>query len=201
MSKHYRFKHNCGHIGIGPLIRAAASGYSTNQESVPSNQAVPSISLPLPIRCPFCADSQPYLNVAEGDGLLAILEALLQCPYNSASLSSPSNSVPSSVIKWRILRICAASEILPSDWSLAHAPGQRYRQMAWIPKPCGTVRLGTSDNFEGSGWIDSRRELHRSCRQHSRVGGGIKSRLPGMWSNLKASLVPENENGGSGSGR
>ncbi|KAG0650808.1 hypothetical protein D0Z07_2401 [Hyphodiscus hymeniophilus] len=197
MSKHYRFEHTCGHIGIGPLIRTSALATSS--------QSTRSINLILPIRCPFCATTLPYLNVATGDGLLVILEPCttlqesIDIPSPSSYISLRDSNYPIPGFEWRILRVCSASEITLSDWSLAQAPGQHYRQMAWIPKPCGIVRI------DGSGGVADSRGPNRSVvevdcswRQIWKPGDVVKSRLPGMWSILKANLMVLGVDSGDG---
>lgn len=187
MSRRYRFQHTCGHIGLGPLLRTQTPS-ATDQEpassTTPSDQALESINLFIPIQCPFCANMQPYLNVAAGDGLLAILQ-----PSSSA--------IPSSTFEWRVLRVCAASEISSSDWYLAHAPDQHCRQMAWIPKPCGTVRAdGSGSAEEERSWRGTRRQVDCSwCQPLRGSGEALKSRLPGMWSALSASLMSAEQYG------
>lgn len=183
MSKHYHFQHICGHTGIGPLLRTEAPSATTEQQPTSSSQALQSINLSLPFQCPFCAITQPYLDVAAGDGLLAILEP-----------SSP--SIPSSTFEWRVLRICAASEISSADWYLAHASGQHYPQIAWIPKPCGTVRADGSGGEEVRNWSRPRRQLDCSWRQALQGSRqGLRTRLPGMWSALMANLMLTEQNG------
>jgi len=191
MSKHYRFHHTCGHIGIGPLIRTIGPSGVTDPMSIHSSHMVESINMSLSIRCPFCANNQPYLQVTAGDGLLAILDF---------STAVSDGRFFNCTFEWRILRVCQASDISSSDWYLAHAPGQHYRQMAWIPKPCGAVKVDRSDEVEDvNGFNGLMRQVDCSWRQtwhrSQLVEEGIRSRIPGMWSNLKASMMSVDETG------
>jgi hypothetical protein len=204
MSTHYQLQHICGHIGIGPLILTHSPLRENDNQSLSSNQISESINLSLPIRCPFCANTQPFLNVAAGDGLLAILEqSTALSPTSSAYIPIPHSSSSSSSFEWRVLRVCPASEITSSDWYLAHAPREHFRQMAWIPKPCGTVKIDGSDGAEdlrGSSGVMRQFDCSwRQAWQRSDLSeGGVKSRLPGMWSNLKAILISVEDHGENG---
>tara|TARA_R110002060_G_scaffold36738_3_gene47722 strand:- start:1080 stop:1421 length:342 start_codon:yes stop_codon:yes gene_type:complete len=87
--------------------------------------------MPLDFGCPFCivpgADSN--LLTPNGFGLLTVLHSTAITPFPTG---------------WRILRACRFEELEPRDWEPAFAGMMldgRFRQMAWIPRPCGEVRL------------------------------------------------------------
>jgi hypothetical protein len=54
--------------------------------------------------------------------------------------------------------------------------------MAWIPKPCGELRI--------VGGAEERTTREVCCEWRERVGERevVRSRLPGMWSSLRASF-------------
>jgi hypothetical protein len=185
MSKQYTFQHTCGHIGIGPLIRCPSTPSSTDatgRPSPPTGPALQSIQLSLSLPCPFCANTQAYQNVVTGAGLLAILERFVSIPNN--------DPFP---YEWRILRVCTADEISTSDWYLAHGPEGRYRQMAWIPKPCGRLQVGAleEERWNGDMVRGRTRKVDCSWRQRWREGDAVRSRLPGMSSMLSKSLLED----------
>jgi hypothetical protein len=177
MDKHYTFQHTCGHTGIGPVICAPSDQGEVYHRPTASNTT----PLLLPFQCPFCTNNLPYLNVAPGDGLLAILE------------STQNNPFP---YEWRILRVCRAHEILPGDWYLAHGPGGRYRQMAWIPRPCGAVRAidGLEEVRRREG-ILSGMAMQIDCSWWQPFGEPTRSRLAGMLSELNACLFSDEGDG------
>lgn len=196
MSKHYTFQHTCGHIGIGPLLRPASCVQSSTtgpQPSSPSpspSAALESINLDLPFPCPFCENTQSYQNVASGDGLLVILEPLPTRSTIFRSTLTLSLGPPwqgSSGYNWRVLRVLPAHEVQSRDWYLAHAVEGQFRQMAWIPKPCGIVSVFGG----GEGLV-----RNVSCVWRQRRGV-VRSMLPGMWSTWKASLRDGEAGGGA----
>jgi len=134
MTLQYRFTHTCGHTGFGPIVDAQTS--TTQTAPTTSSQPAPNsntetIQMPLDFGCPFCivpgADSN--LLTPNGFGLLTVLHSTAITPFPTG---------------WRILRACRFEELEPRDWEPAFAGMMldgRFRQMAWIPRPCGEVRL------------------------------------------------------------
>jgi len=174
MSKQYAFLHTCGHTGIGPIIRHLSSRAQTIGPSTAIDEKFDIIQLQLPLECPFC---ETGLHVEPGGGVLTILT-----PKNESLFAS----------EWRILKICRPEDIEVRDWVIAHEPGGVFRQMAWIPKPCGEVR--TIRNLQGIG-------RHRrgetgigravSCAWKQNLSEPLGSRLAGMVSELTSSLLSE----------
>ena len=76
--------------------------------------------------------------------------------------------------------------------------------MAWIPKPCGTARIFgevAEVRRRGGRVTGMTRQVDCSWRQRLREGEKVRTRLPGMFSSLKASLlndVVEGPMGGNG---
>jgi len=87
---------------------------------------------------------------------------------------------------WDVLRVCNAEELGGWDWETGKGGNGGWRQMAWIPLPCGEVILVGG---EGDG-DERRREVGSVWKE--RVGWGegqergIRSRFAGMMSKLEA---------------
>jgi hypothetical protein len=145
----------------------------------PSNANLGSIQLPLSSRCPFCADRQAYLNTEPGSGVLTVL------------VSTTSNPFPH---EWRILRVCRADEVTSSDWDMVHGPGGLFRQMAWIPRPCGRVQvIGGEQRIQMQDRRGSGVRMEVSCTWRQPLKERVRSRLPGMFSELNAALLAGND--------
>ncbi|KAH7364537.1 hypothetical protein BKA65DRAFT_491565 [Rhexocercosporidium sp. MPI-PUGE-AT-0058] len=131
MTFQYRFTHTCGHTGFGPIV-------NQQQASIPTTSLLPfpslnttTIPLPLLFPCPFCNPSTSNLlpHTPPGSGLLTILN------------STPTSPFPTG---WTVLKACGFEELEPRDWNPALEGGLvdgRFRQMAWIARPCGEVRM------------------------------------------------------------
>jgi hypothetical protein len=186
MSKHYTFQHPCRHTAIGPLLRCSSTPSSTGAATPPptsSDAALQSINIFLPLPCPFCTNTQSYQNVLPGSGLLAILE-----PSTTSSTTPSTNTFP---YEWRVLRVCRADDVSAEDWYLAHGPDGCFRQMAWIPNPCGGLQVGAVEEGRRNGEVVLVRMRRVDCSWRQMWGRGevIRTRLPGMLSRLNASLM------------
>ncbi|PVH88558.1 hypothetical protein DL98DRAFT_509261 [Cadophora sp. DSE1049] len=134
MTFQYRFTHTCGHTGFGPI---ANMPIDTTQPS-PTTSSLPApdsntttIPLNLDFSCPFCIPSSAYFHPQTplGSGLLTILN------------STPTSPFPTG---WAILKASRFEDLESRDWEPAFEGMMldgRYRQMAWIPRPCGDVGL------------------------------------------------------------
>lgn len=77
--------------------------------------------------------------------------------------------------------MCNADEITSHDWEVARDEGGMFRHMAWIPKPCGRVYVSSSEE-PGMGGVKVESTWTQSLREP------VRSRLPGMLSELSATL-------------
>jgi hypothetical protein len=173
MHLHYRFIHACGHTGIGPLICEASKRASPDP---PNNEKLNTIHLELPFSCPYCpnANCSPNSTIQEvplGEGVLTIIS--LTWPWC-----------------WCILRVCQYEDIIPQEWALSTGCGG-FRQMAWIPRPCGEVRVN-------AGMEEMRREGQRTttsaitevtCAWRQRADERARSRFAGLLSQLHAAVM------------
>jgi hypothetical protein len=179
MRLHYRFNHFCGHTGIGPIISGNEDGTSPfsspcdNQD----NENLTTIKLTFTFSCPFCPTSAttptttPAPEVPLGHGILTILN-------------------PSFPWSWSVLRSCKHEEITPQDWALSMGETGGYRQMAWIPKPCGEIRVvGVLEELRR----EEREEVvvitEVACTWRQKADEPIKSRFAGMLSQLNAAVL------------
>lgn len=174
MSRQYKFIHTCGHTGIWPIIRPQITNLATSQD-LPTWEINPGreiISLSLNFRCPFCTPDISYLEVSPGSGVLVILE------------STSTDTFPNT---WRVLRTCNAEQIISRDWDPVQEQGEHYRQMAWIPRPCGEIevsQLGLEERWEAAVTTKV------TCRWRRTAGDLIEcGMLAGMLSELNAALV------------
>jgi hypothetical protein len=174
MERQYIFIHKCGHTGLGPNV--PVNGESAHQTYAALGEGLDVIRLPLPFRCPFCTGSCCTMNIQEGSGVLAILTSTQGDPFPNS---------------WRVLRVCRAEQVTSPNWALAHEPGAIYRQIAWIPRPCGVA--DDVGGVEGLGRRD-RREVGRvaevRCSWKQPLRELVRSRLAGMLSELNASSLP-----------
>lgn len=118
MTFQYRFTHTCGHTGFGPIVNMHID---TTQPSPTTS------SLPAP------DSNTTTIPVTPGSGLLTILNSIPTSPFPTC---------------WTILKAYRFEDLEPRDWERAFEGMMldgRYRQMAWIPKPCGEVRLDGLD--------------------------------------------------------
>ncbi|KAK0118827.1 hypothetical protein ONS95_007708 [Cadophora gregata] len=181
MSFQYRFTHTCGHTGFGPIVNAHSG---TTRLPLICSQPAPyanttTLPLNLEFSCPFCMSSASnHLSLTPpGSGLLTVL-----------------NSTPDSLFApgWAILKACRFEELEPSDWDLAFEGmtlDGRYRQMAWIPRPCGEVR------FEGLDEAQETMKVGTFWRYTGCVAQIGHGRFAGLLSSLhKAVLDREKEN-------
>ncbi|KAH6709593.1 hypothetical protein BKA61DRAFT_696336 [Leptodontidium sp. MPI-SDFR-AT-0119] len=153
MTFQFRFTHTCGHTGFGLIVNQ----HQTSPSRSISSQQAPSattttVPLPLNFPCPFCTPSTSHLlpPTAPSSGLLTILNSTLTSPYPSG---------------WTVIRACTFEELEPRDWCPAFEGGLvdgRFRQMAWIARPCGEVRL---EGLDGQRVAVKARTVwrHRGC--------------------------------------
>jgi hypothetical protein len=172
MRSQYMFFHTCGHTGIGPLLQVSALQTDIYCTAISTDISVDRIQLYLPFRCPFCGDSQVHESVVPGSGVLAILAS----PHNRPFAA-----------EWQILRVCDADEVASHDWDAAHGEGGMFRQMAWISKPWGRVQVSSREQVGSEGRrLETFTQVDDSWTQSLR--DPVRSRLPGMLSELCASL-------------
>jgi hypothetical protein len=67
--------------------------------------------------------------------------------------------------------------------------------MAWIPKPCGRLAIGSEEEGMRAGEriLERRRTVDCSWKQKWKVGDTVESRLLGMFSVLEMSLLEHND--------
>ncbi|KAH8602552.1 hypothetical protein B0O99DRAFT_603600 [Bisporella sp. PMI_857] len=137
MPQQYRFMHSCNHIGIGPIFRT----------SVIMMQLGPPMTttIHLPFGCPFCSGTVRHLSISPGEGILGILSASTTSPFPE---------------DWLPIRQCRPDDIRPEDWTLTRLPFPYFRQMAWLPMPCG--ELDGYGNGIRSRWRQRADELPRT---------------------------------------
>jgi len=148
--------------------------------SNPANETVTTVKVTLPFSCPFCPTSTSTSKsnfhavpnaVITGHGILTIL-----------SSTSPWS--------WSVLRSCKYEDITPQDWALSMGETGGFRQMAWIPKPCGEVRvIGGSEEVRREGMVEIGivTEVCSAWRQNT--GEPMESRFAGMLSQLDAAVL------------
>ncbi|KAG4443725.1 hypothetical protein IFR05_000814 [Cadophora sp. M221] len=187
MTFQYRFTHTCGHTGFGPIVNQqqnSSDSRSTSSQQAPSATTT-TVPLPLNFPCPFCTPSTSNLlpPTAPGSGLLTILNSTPISPYPSG---------------WTVLRACTFEELEPRDWNPAFEGGLvdgRFRQMAWIARPCGQVRLEGLEERRvvvkaGTAW------RHRGCVEdvgHGRFAGLLSSLHKAVLEREDASRLVVNE--------
>jgi hypothetical protein len=174
MSHRYGFLHTCGHTGIGPIIRIDAIRTDINHIPIEPDGNLDTIQLRLPFRCPFCSHGQTYLTVEPGSGVLAIMTSRNNSPFAD---------------EWQILRVCKAEDVITRDWNIPHETGGMFHQMAWIPKPCGSVQVLTRGEEQGNGRWGLETMTKVACTWRQSIREPVKSRLPGMFSELSAALI------------
>jgi hypothetical protein len=174
MRLHYRFIHACGHTGNGPLISDNLEG-SSQHLSLPGNEKLTTIQLELPFSCPFCSTSacsstSTFPEVPLGHGILTIL----------------SPSYPSS---WCIIRSCKHEEVTEADWAHSTSENGGFRQMAWIPKPCGEVRVTDRlAEMRSEGRVQARVITDVACTWRQRVDDPVENRFAGLLSQWNAAV-------------
>lgn len=178
MHPRYNFLHSCGHIGIGPVIRFNTPQWSFNQLSSAQDTDIETLQLHLFFQCPFCSNRQAFLNIEPGSGLLAMLGS--------------SNSFFADT--WQIIRVCKGEEVTPRDWDIGYRAAGGFQQMAWIPKPCGQVQYVNPVWRWRTGLLESEMTTELNCTWRQSLGDDISSRLPGMFSELRATLTSRGGN-------
>ncbi|KAH7416980.1 hypothetical protein BKA64DRAFT_284734 [Cadophora sp. MPI-SDFR-AT-0126] len=176
MTFQYRFTHTCGHTGFGPIVNMHID---TTQPS-PTTSSLPApdsntttIPLKLDFSCPFCNPSASYFHspVTPGSGLLTILNSIPTSPFPTC---------------WTILKAYRFEDLEPRDWERAFEGMMldgRYRQMAWIPKPCGEVRL---DGLDGGREAVKAGTSWRYTGRVDQIGNG---RFAGLLSSLHKAVL------------
>ena len=179
MCRRYTFLHTCGHIGVGPLLHINAPYTDTYNISLAPCVDIEVIELPILFDCPFCSDRVLHEGLEDSLGVLAILAAPRNSPFAAG---------------WRILHVRSADEVDSRDWQDAYGEGRFFNQMAWIPKPCGQVRfLGRAER--GTRGRNLGRATEVECAWRQSLGESVRSRLPGMISELNAALISGEGNG------
>ncbi|PMD17983.1 hypothetical protein NA56DRAFT_254584 [Hyaloscypha hepaticicola] len=169
MRFHYRFTHTCGHTGVGPPI-------SGKSESSSSLEKLTIIYLTLPFSCPFCpafkcSSWTRISEVSPGHGILTIMS-------------------PTYPWSWIVMRSCKYEDVTIQDWALSTSENSGYRQMAWIPKPCGEVRVaGNLEEVVRAEQVvtDMTREV--ACAWRQRADEPVESRFAGLLSQFNAAIL------------
>lgn len=172
MSRRYNFLHTCGHVGIGPILRIHAHQRDVRNLSMSTGADLDTLQLRLLIPCPFCSDIEGRWSVKPGSGVLAVLKTPELRPFE---------------VEWQILRVCVPEEINSHDWAAVNGKWEISRQMAWIPKPCGRVFASTRAE-PGFGARGQETLTEVDCTWTQSLDTPVKSRLPGMLSELSAAL-------------
>ncbi|KAE9381798.1 hypothetical protein N431DRAFT_491108 [Stipitochalara longipes BDJ] len=172
MSLHYRFTHACGHIGIGPLIDTSGCTHSNFLD----NEKLTTIQLELPFSCPYCPrpSNNPTLVILEvplGYGILTVISQTW--PWN-----------------WCIRRVCKYEDITPQEWAQSMSENGGFRQMAWIPKPCGEVRaIGGLGGVRREEHVTASVTIEVTSAWKQRADQLVKSRFAGLLSQLNAAVL------------
>jgi hypothetical protein len=175
MSLHYRFFHTCGHTGIGPLIYSDPNHTHPHPRTPDNheNAMLTTIQLTLQFSCPFCLTSTSTitLEVPPGQGILTILS-------------------PTFPWMWSVVRACKYEDITPQDWAYSMDDNGCFRQMAWIPKPCGEVRVtGGLEEVRRGGTVPRGVETQIAYAWRQRADEKVGSRFAGMLSQLNAAVL------------
>lgn len=175
MALNYRFDHDCGHSGIGPLIHLPQHQDFIEDSSANNagDHRVTVIRLSLRFLCPFCANTagNGVPEVTDNQGVLAIL-------------------TPTFPWTWSILCICGYGDVTPQDWSQSQGPDGRFRQMAWIPRPCGEIRvMGGLEETTGQGRTEIGVVTGVFCDWKQTAEEPVRSRFAGMLSQLNAAIL------------
>lgn len=122
MAYQHRFRHACGHIGIGPIFhhRADLSNILTK---------IATVHISLEWDCPFCLSPSLHDQVKPSEGLFVVL------------FSTNSPGFPPT---WRIMRSCTMDHFTELDWWGPTQLNGGYTHIVWIPRPCGAVRISSS---------------------------------------------------------
>lgn len=166
------FLHTCGHIGAGPPLHINAVYTDRYNLALSPCVGMEALELPISFNCPFCSDRGLREHVEDGLGVLAFLVASHNSPFASG---------------WQITHVRSADEIDYRDWQDAYAQGGLFNQMAWIPKPCGHVQVPRRSGHRTTGHR-SRSGTEVDCTWRQSLGEPVRSRLPGMISELSAAL-------------
>lgn len=82
----------------------------------------------------------------------------------------------------------------PRDWDIGYRAGGEFQQMAWIPKPCGQVQFVNPAWRWRMGILEPEMTTEVKCRWRQTLGEDMGSRLPGMFSELSATLTSRGGN-------
>jgi hypothetical protein len=174
MRLHYRFIHTCGHTGIGE------GGFrQPHSLEIPSPEKLTAIHLTLPFSCPFCPASNcsswtRLSEVSLGQGILTIMS-------------------PTYPWSWIIMRSCRYEDVTPQDWAHSTSESSGYRQMAWIPRPCGEVRVtGRLEEGGRDGRVVTDMTTDVACAWRQRVDEPVESRFAGLLSQFHAAVLSGN---------
>jgi hypothetical protein len=177
------FDHSCGHSGTGPVLFYPPAVSQCHFIASPVLPTLHTATVPLPIACPFCT-SKSDVSTKPGEGLLCILVT-----------HAPETQIP---MNWQPLHSCSLLAISPADWAAAfsHSTNERLQHVAWIPRPCGEVRIlnGTGrDPHQQSRANGVYTRAGTSWREPMSVEESMKSvtggsRMAGLLSQLRAAL-------------
>jgi hypothetical protein len=176
MRLHYRFTYACGHTAIGPLISGTSNQASSPSPDSPVSEKFTTIHLELPFSCPYCQDPS-------GKSSLAIPEV----PLGHGILTIISPTYPWS---WCIIRSCRYEDITPRDWPQSISGNGGFRQIAWIPRPCGEVRaMGGLEEVRSEGRVVIGVITEVSCAWRQSAGEPVGTRFTGLLSQLNAAVL------------
>ena len=85
---------------------------------------------------------------------------------------------------------CKYEDVTIQDWARSMSENSGYRQMAWIPKPCGEVRVaGSLEEVVRDGQVvtDMTREV--ACARRQRADEPVESRFAGLLSQFNAAIL------------
>jgi hypothetical protein len=173
MHLHYRFVHACGHTGIGPLIYDASNRRPSLFLNDIGSEKLTTVHLELTFSCPFCFDrgsnfGSTIPEVPLSHGILTIISPTY--PWN-----------------WSIIKICRYEDVTPQDWAHSISENMVFRQMAWIPKPCGEVRItGGLDEVRREGLIESGVITEVACAWRQMANDPVATRFAGLLTQFNA---------------
>jgi hypothetical protein len=176
MSLRLHYTHACGHTGIGPLTSGTSNQASSTSPDSPISEKLTTNHLELPFSCPYCQGRSGKSNLAMpevplGHGILTIISPMY--PWS-----------------WCIIRSCRYEDVTPRDWAQSMSGNGGFRQIAWIPRPCGEVRvMGGLEEVgrEGSVVIGVKTEV--SCAWRQSAGEPVGTRFTGLLSQLNAAVL------------
>jgi hypothetical protein len=176
MCLHYKFSHTCGHTGIGPLISSKGGFQQPHSLEIPSPEKLTIIHLRLPFPCPFCPASNcsSWTRISEvslDQGILTIIS-------------------PTYPWSWIVMRSCKYEDVTPQDWAHSTSENSGYRQMAWIPRPCGEVRVAESlEEVVRDGQAVARMTTGVASAWRQRADEPVESRFAGLLSQFNAAIL------------